>query len=460
MIGSTSLIIDDKKDDGLAVAKTLWSKGYSCFYFEYDIDKSFQDIAKQSGVRIIFQDICLVSENSPTKTDYDAALNTIDNLLEENNGPWLLATWSTWETDHAALLFEHLKENLPDGKKPFSFICLEKGKLSINGVETHSAVKNLNAAEINDLYQLCADKVAEHPSFQAISLWERALSTSAHRTVNSLSSVPMQLSPDTFDKALGSLLHQMAISETGPDFSDDVKSQGVSRVLNNLASNQAYYSAVIDKACLNANAMPEQMSDNEKAEWARRANYILHIETGNYLEPAPGIVYDFKKPNHYYLQNGEMIEHLVSHYSDGSLKDFLLSELNRNSFPSVYGDSKLVLVDVTPPCDHAQKKAQWRKFLIGIEVIVKFEEFTPKFCKQFQTKSRWKGPLFSIETGKNKYDIRFIYTDLRLVMSVPDSAEFIDPLIIRFSLKEQLQRELVATLSSHMARPGIVDLTR
>src|SRR3954468_1014251 len=98
MIGNTALIIDDKESDGMAITKTLWRKGHPCLFFEYSAEKLAEDYEKLSGVRIIFQDINLLNGTSPSKSDYDQAVLVIDKLLDDQNGPWLLATWSTWES--------------------------------------------------------------------------------------------------------------------------------------------------------------------------------------------------------------------------------------------------------------------------------------------------------------------------------------------------------------------------
>ncbi len=465
MIGSTALIIDDKFTDGLAVAKTLWSKGYSCFFYDYST-AALANTQKQSGIRIIFQDICLVGSSTPSKTDYDAATTTIEGLLESDNGPWLLATWSTWEGDgnHAQQLFDHLRENLSTPKMPFDFVLLDKAAFTEGGPGNHSQVKEFGPTECDALIATCTAKLAEFPSFKGITNWEKALAQSAHKTVHDIAAIPMELTPQNFDHSLGDMLYRIGVAETGKKFSYEEQAIGVSRVLNNLASNKSYFSAVLQKEALRDSTPKTDISSEMKRNWARRTNHVLHLEKLDQI--SPGAVYIFKKPKHYYSENGNLIAELEKFYSEKVLKENLLIDFKTHSaYEKIYEKSKLILIDVTPPCDHAQKKSQWRKFIVGSEVIVHAEELSSKvkenkFSKLFKLASKWKGPCFCTGVDITNKTVRFFYVDMRLVMSVPDDDQFLTRLEPLYLIKEQLLRDLISSLSAHLSRPGIVDLAR
>lgn len=165
MLGHTAIVIDDKPEDGLAVARTLWSKGHPCLFFQYSPEALDREIEPQRGIRVIFLDICLLAGSSPGTSDYDQAVLSIQMLLSPLNGPWLMATWSTWEGEYAKKLYNHLRDNLPRSIQPFNFICLEKGKLTKEGPGSHSNVRDLDNSDIQNLYQKCVSEMKNsHPS--------------------------------------------------------------------------------------------------------------------------------------------------------------------------------------------------------------------------------------------------------------------------------------------------------
>lgn len=461
MIGNTALIIDDKESDGMAITKTLWRKGHPCLFFQYSEEKLSEQHQKLSGIRIIFQDINLLNLSSPSTSDYDQAVMVIDQLLEDDNGPWLLATWSTWENEHGLKLFEHLREELKVSKRPFDFVMLEKGELSEGGVGTHGTVKDLNVSDIENLYSKCLEKIAAFPSFKGLTAWEKSIEKTAHKTVHDISIIPMNLSPENFDLSLGDMLHKISIAELGRKFPVEQKAKSVSRVLNGLASNNSFYLATLDQNAIQIMAPANDVDSESKRIWARKTNFLLHFES-MHGEISPGSVYLFKKPKHYYTE-AKLIAELEPFYSDETLKVELLGEFkDQTIFNQIKDISLPLLIDITPPCDHAQRKAQWRKFLVGIEVSIPKAELSSKTKEKkwldlLVSGSKWRGPCFMDDDNAH---VKFIYADLRLVMSVPDDNHFLEHLSYKYTIKEQLLRDLIGSVSSHMSRPGIVDLSR
>lgn len=463
MIGNTALIIDDKESDGMAITKTLWRKGHPCLFFEYSEEKLLEEHQKLSGIRIIFQDINLLNGTTPSTSDYDQAVMVIDKLLDEKNGPWLLATWSTWESEdnHAHKLFEHLRRELDISKRPFDFILLEKGELSEKGAGTHSAVRELNDADFESLYTKCLEKISEYPSFKGLTTWEKSIEQTAHKTVHDISIIPMNLTPTSFDRSLGDMLHKISVAELGRNFPAAQKAKSVSRVLNGLASNNSFYLATLDENAIQTQAPADDVNSESKRIWARKMNFLLHFES-IHGEISPGSIYLFKKPKHYYTE-AALIRELEPFYSDETLKVELLNEFkDQPIFNQIKSTSSPLLIDITPPCDHAQRKAQWRKFLVGIEVTIPKAELSSKTKEKrwldlLTSGSKWRGPCFMDEDNAH---VKFIYADLRLVMSVPDDNHFLDHLSYKYTIKEQLLRDLIGSVSSHMSRPGIVDLSR
>lgn len=459
MSGQSTVVIDDKFDDGIAITNTLWNAGVPCMFFEYSEDKLAEKIQKQIGVRLIFQDIQLLHGSAPTISDYDQAALSIEHLLEDNNGPWLMAVWSTWQDEHAENLFNHLQENLSENKRPFAYIGMEKARFC-SQVE-HSAVRALNKEDLVTLFAEAIAKVGDFPNYQAMLGWELSANKAIQSTFSELSAIPMGMNTAQFDDGLGKLLSKLGSAGSSENAPLDVKSSEASRILNTLMSNRAFLETRIE---LNDNEIPEEqeaIDEAEQAEWKRRINKILHIETNSLEISYPGSVYSFKMPRHYYSEDGQLIEGLQEHYGIDELIEEQLRLIEKKPiYPSVRDSAKLVLIDITPSCDHAQNKAKWRKFCVGLELNIP----TEKTLKQVQNicgslKSKWKSPLFSTKTQKGEIEYKALIVDPKLIMHIPDSDDFMDQLDSNlFCLKEQLFRDLVDHVSSHLGRPGIVNL--
>jgi hypothetical protein len=132
------LVIDDKIEDGRPISEQLSKLCVPHLFFHADDDnlRAIRDNKPEyiQKVRVVIQDINLTAGGSPGTKDYDIALTAIESLLPLNNGPWLLAIWSTYAEDngvpHAKLLFNHLVENLPPGCRPFNYVSLNKASFT------------------------------------------------------------------------------------------------------------------------------------------------------------------------------------------------------------------------------------------------------------------------------------------------------------------------------------------
>src|SRR5690606_10329871 len=135
MWNSHALVIDDKFNDGLLICSRLIDRLVPHYFFHYEpnrFEELIQNPKNLSGIRLVFQDLQLISAGAPQKIDYDAAADTLNALIHDANGPWLLVTWSTWAgegndlgTDKAEELFNHLQGELPEGKKPFAYVVVD-----------------------------------------------------------------------------------------------------------------------------------------------------------------------------------------------------------------------------------------------------------------------------------------------------------------------------------------------
>lgn len=470
---SRVIVVDDKPEDGEAIVRCLWKLQIPNFFLcydgetvnELDTEKGFE------GIRYIFQDIDLTATGGlPGTKDYSAATNAINKLLKEENGPWLLIAWSTWGNDpehgekYAHELFDYLVERLPVGKRPYQFVVIEKGPYLANGL--HSSVKtDFTDSESSDLIESVNSAVRPVKSLEALGHWESDVGSSASRVIHNLWDMIDSENPEGLEKSLGGLLFQLAVAQEGERINktDDLSSplyQILSTLLYDKISHVKAQEIIVS-------------GEIQQSVQANRINTMLHwddvIGEARY---SPGNVYRWPLDNDPDL-GGLRIE-------KNNLKEFIMDAFvadDQNKISCANSDSdfisyvELVLLDITPACDHANDKAFWRRFLVGIKILDKAK-------KHFYTKgSRLAGeflkdtPEFSI---KNE-SCRFIFSS-KLMISLSDKNEYLSkrcisdqandnvyaPDVTKLKpigrIREQMLQKFIAWFGGMATRPGIVSL--
>lgn len=462
MIGASTLIIDDKQSDGVGIAQALWQAGINCCFVQYKEEILSEELPKHSSVRIIFQDINLVSSSTPSVSDFDQAVQVIDKLLYDDNGPWILATWSTWEDQYATELFEHLKENLPEGKRPVAIAALNKEEFTDNDSGPHGEVRSLSDEDINKLVEKLGAIESALPRFYKLAEWERASLRAAQKVIHDITSIPSNMADD-FDSGIAFFLNQLGVAGSSESSAPEERCQQATAIINSLVSNEVEASPIFNKEVIEYKEDEIDFDQSKRNEWARRSSRILHFDLNN-KNLQPGAVYSFKKPPHYYSEDGNLLEELQGHYSSPEVLNAIFdkSSVDSQSRRQICSSkSKLVLIDITPPCDHANLKAHWRKLCVG--AIIDLSDQSDREVTKYSgngIKRNWKSPIYSTKSDRDGIEKKILVADPRLIMHVPQSEEFIENICPKIlQLRDQLFNDLSYFIGSHLSRPGIVTVT-
>lgn len=465
------VVIDDKAEDGEAIVKSLWRLQVPSFFFHYDDDfiGGLKAEKKFEGIRFIFQDIALLSPDFPGRDDYAAAAVGIDKVLSDQNGPWLLIAWSTWGNDpdkgdkYARELFDYLTEKLPAGKRPYQFVVIDKRRYSSDG--EHAVVKGeLDEEEKKNLIESVAAAMRPVESLEALALWESNIKGSASKVVHGLWDMINNSNPDDIDEALGGLLLQLAVAQEGSRLNkNDDLSYPLYQILSGLLHDEV------------SNIIAGEIKIGESVKQnidAGKINKMLHWEEGETTEKSsPGCVYDW--PDHDIVNLGAL------RVSRENIKEFIIDAFvsdDQNKRKTALADEgledcvKLVLLDITPACDHANNKAFWRKFLVGVKADSDLKHFHTKGSKLAGDYLK-DSPIFS--SADKSW--RFIFNS-RLVVSLPDRNEYISERVDENSrdretympevsklvaigrIRDQLLQEMMTWYGVMATRPGIVSL--
>ena len=473
------LIIDDKVEDGQPISEQLKELCIPHLFFHADDEKirAIRDNKPEhiQKVRIIFQDIVLTEGGSPGTAQYVMAETIIDHLLPDNNGPWLLATWSTYSEDngdsHSELLFNHLSENLPPEKKPFSYVSLEKSKFTAGVM--HGRVisyQDLSQDQRDELSSEVKKTTATTPAMSALMDWEHAVSKSVSDSIAELHALS-DFNPDS-DLGLGKLLLELSRAEAGKALDKSNSRHALIRILNNQLLNKVTNYSQGNLDLLTYGAVPDPQ---DSLLWKRRINSLLHI-INNDQSTGTGSIYSFNSFKLAISQKTPTIfSHIVvnvtpwdTHFGDETVKKTYLElvesnirEDAREIVQNAINEAESVVVDITPPCDHAQTKALFRKFCGGI--LLKMPEFPNKkardgFDKTFKTSELfWRSCHLNIEEPDGARMDAIILLNSKLVFTAPDIPE-VNGVLRNSSINkvgEQMTREIVHWLGSQLNRPGL-----
>src|SRR5688572_9257987 len=114
------------ENQGLDVARALWSIGLPVYFFHFTQEKLQAYANRISGVRLVFMDINLVGGAfGDGGSAFAAVEQTLRTVLAEDNGPYILATWSAHD-DAADRLFAQLRQRLPPALIPVKFVRIQK----------------------------------------------------------------------------------------------------------------------------------------------------------------------------------------------------------------------------------------------------------------------------------------------------------------------------------------------
>lgn len=464
-----SLVIDDKYNDGMLICSRLIESLMPCYFFQYDeqrlVEHLQQNKPKLTGIRLIFQDLALTSAGEPSKTDYEAAAVTIESLVSELNGPWLLVTWSTWAgvgnqlgTQKAEEIFDHLRESLPRGLQPFAFVVLDtKPTYSKSGL--HGDVQHVSDIPVElqkKLSEHINQKIESYPATTALINWESEVYRAISETLSEITSF---IQPgEYFDADLGSILRELALAEIGKNIDPQNLSRGLKEVLSSILR---------DKIKSTASGLENfEDIDNKKIlrleSWKAKTNRIIHQELSAPSQALPpGSIVDLS-------HNLELLP------CDITSPETLNSFIRQNFFQFGKGDNSkakknevstgcsFIALDITPPCDHAQTKSTWNKYIIGISVPERYIDYCRAIDKVsgVRTDKLLGENLICLPEMMNPEGGKYFFVfNSRLTLSISTTkANTVLAEHYKGRLREQILGDITSWLIRQTTRPGIVEL--
>jgi len=426
------LVIDDIEEDGIKIAKSVWNSQFAIRFIHYDQEELIK-AGKENmrGVRLIFMDMNLIGDGilGSGSKNFTAVQQVLQFCLDERNGPYVLITWSTFDT-YAPGLFKHLNERLPVSLRP-------------------SLCKQLNKEEYEDGDGRLTEKIKEYmqelEAIGALISWEKTIQYAACETLYDLIGVAIASGIDDVKDALRSVLFSLASAAAEQNLD---KTNAVKHLYSVLS--QILYDNL-------ANALPEEEAAQSeliysgkdlkpKEPWSQKIHTMLHLdltEPDPLADHMPGDVFPYPGKDH-----GLPIPDLdVCGFLRGGKFMPRKKEEDEEIFRArIEKDCKLALVEITALCDYSQKKSIWHRYLAAAIVPNDFVKNSrlPDFI--------WPSPEFQIG---NDPPFKMLFNSL-LIMSIPK--EFRDKLKRIFRIRQPLLGDTMGWLARQSSRQGHISV--
>ncbi len=375
------VVVDDNVEHGEAIVRKLWQMGYASLFVEYDQQRLMDGVyGPFSGVRLIFMDLDLAGEGriGDGSRAYADVLAAVQAILDMGNGPWALVTW-TRHADHTDELWRHLQERLPKELTPMSRQVMDKERLLADSQDE---------ALTNELKQI----MAHQDAVKCLLNWESGVLDSANEVIAELVKVAATLDGSSTEN-LGALLYELAKAEAGKTIDQqNERSQPLYRVLTSLLSDRLGSAISRDEqGCSDAHIKVKTGVD--LTEWKRRINTMINLDVYNDdsdIKTSPGVLTELPSEGEVQVLDG-----LGGGEKAGKFirRHFLCLQKSVGSADkkTISSQCKLFLLDVTPPCDHAQRKSVWRRFVVACRVPI--EHIVHAWAVDFRTDENQAGKL-------------------------------------------------------------------
>lgn len=373
------VVVDDKVEHGEVIVRKLWSMGYAGLYVNYEqlVDG---DYGSFQGVRLIFMDLDLkgrewLGDGADACGDVEAVIRQI---LKKDNGPWALVTW-TGHADHAEQLWGHLQERLPFELKPLSQQVMRKEDFLGEGKDEQLA---------EELKRV----IAHQDAVKCLLNWESGVLDSANEVIAELVKVAVTLDGNSTEN-LGALLYELAKAEAGKtiDQKND-RSHALYRVLTSLLSDRLVNATNAGEQGCSHDYVKEK-TGADLSGWKRRINTMINLDVYNDdsdIKTSPGVLSEMPSEGEVQVLDG-----LGGGDKTGKFirRHFLCLQKSVGSADkkTISSQCKLFLLDVTPPCDHAQRKSVWRRFVVACRVPI--EHIVHVWAVDFRTDENQAGKL-------------------------------------------------------------------
>jgi hypothetical protein len=389
-----AIAIDDEPSHLLSITTGLSASGIPCMGYWYDREthelKPKPDASALRHVRLVFMDLNLEELGGVPETAAltSTVMHVLEQIIPKDAGPYLLVFWTQVGSkvdEVRTILYQRLK-GIPF---PLGVLQLAKGPFLVRPpqgqdfnaglLEFYSELHN----NIAGLKKAVEDVVGQDSQLSAMASWEARASEAAAKAVNEIHGCAKgdEADPSKVTESIRRVLAKIAVASAGKKSAAESPSRALDGGMVDILTDQlgasvddAGYLDVIGKAI--GAAVGAEIAFTDEVRMFAALNTFFHIDTqvGSTKAGERGVVISATPFN-----KGDLgfkpVEFLTSEFlqpneafpeADRQRLWDLLIEFRRGA--------EFVLVELGADCDHAQDSSRTRRYLLGLEVPVKFFE--------------------------------------------------------------------------------------
>jgi len=424
------VIIDDRQEEAVPLMRVLSKYRISTVYFTGRKEELPEE--PFSDVRIVFLDEDLEGiTGRETKTIISTAVATVTRIVDEQNGPFILALWA--KRDNESVL-NRIKDSLENKGYHIISVNLQKSDFyELDGEEKMEEDKMFEK-----LNQRLHEKLEENKVFKIFdifTLWENIVSESVSTTINEFSKFVD--SGDDWSKKMQEIFYKLAKAWAGEKLNVE-DSQEI--IKNALFTFNGVFEDTLNKKI-------HDMKYHSKIKFregsAGEPHLIGKINSRLILDKAS---WDKLYPGNVYLIDNDSEKEKIIENCTYNVPEKQKEELIKKS--------KLIMMEVSPICDFVQKKIEYNYFIKGflcpykISIEGRCKEMT-KCLKNKNTKFLYISPIIEYEEKPYLLVLNFHYF-FSIGKKVSNKAIF--------RIRKELLIDIQAKLSAYINRPGVLFL--
>lgn len=421
---TSALVIDDDKSEIDDLVKYLDEKDIWTKYYHPDKIEDIQ--IPFNNRKLIFLDLYL--RNNRSSTDNIALIRKYFKTIIGNDfGTYGIVLW-TKHSNHFDEFCEKIYLKGNNFTLPLFVVFMEKNKY-------------LQKGNYEGILDELEGKLNEDVSSSFFIEWNKSVKKGSDKTITSLYNLF-----DTNEKKkkhLEAVLYRLACNFTGIPTTDtqgyDFQKDLVKALMDSLQFEVSNSYQNIQNLFSQPNKLQYQGTTEEKNIIFSKLNSLLLMDFSNLSQESliPGNIYEVVK-----ISNPMYIKEV---YKKGT-------EINIDTHPDFRGKiNKRIVIEVSPPCDFAEKKKQFQSRIIGGLIL----DFDPKIRSDYFNGGNYYTFVYPINIPGITKPQMIIFDFYRFQTIKETDLKDASKFEIIMKAKDKLFADILQKLSSHTARLGI-----
>jgi hypothetical protein len=467
-----AVAIDDEPGHLLAITTGLSATGIPCMGYWYDRDTHALRPEPDKGglpfLRLVFMDLNLEELGGVPDTANlcGTAMSVLQQIISKNGGPYLLVFWTQvgGKVDAVrTMLYERL-EGIPF---PVAVVELAKGQFigaKPKEKDFKEALREFYSElhnNITGLGKAVREAVAMNPQLSAVSSWESRAADAAARAVNEVSACAGADVTDATKtgESIQKVLATIAEAASGQKFAIESPARALDIGMLDILVDQfgasvedSGYQDVVQKAIGDTVKGAVEFRDKTAMHASLNTFFHVDVEIGSAKAGDRGVVIQAKP----FTKND-----LGFRPHDLLTSEFLIPW---EKFPAKKQDAirglhaefkqaaEFILVELGADCDHAQDTARTRRYLLGLEVPVKFFELA-----RFHENNKLRNEsLQLLGPWRINGEIKYVLVSCGRFWAWQDRKPHAQGKV-RYRLRASIVNKLLHHYSVWSSRPGIIE---